>query len=52
VTELTESAARPVLTPSQNFRANIARGDLKRVRELGLVTASSARVASCCSFHW
>ena len=40
---LTEpDAPRPVLTPSQDFRANVARGDLERVRHLDLATLSNA----------
>jgi hypothetical protein len=41
VTDLTDST-KPVLTPVQDFRVNVARGDLERVRHRDLATISNA----------
>lgn len=35
-------APRPVLTPSQDFRVNVARRDLERVHNLDLAALSNA----------
>jgi hypothetical protein len=40
--DTTTEQPRPVLTPSQDFRVNVARGDLERVRHRDLATISNA----------
>ena len=42
MTNLVDNTAQRSLTPQQNFRVNVARGDLERVGNCDLSTATNA----------